>query len=458
MGAHIEGDPIHQFFDSDLAEQSLRYAHQSLGVAVPRISQRIVLPELLENFVLRRRLGEGSFGIAFTCGRKDADPEVTEWVVKLSTNFIRREKVRELDDENAGRPVPLDNIIQPPHRFCIPNFIYDASQYPEAYLHAREALMDEFRNAEYILEPPSMRALTDDEVGAPIKNLSLAQYTLVVRDRKRWQALPGYTHLHPLLHFEPSVPMILSAQADGTLKDLRREVHLDLRPDISKHSITPPLWNLIARQLGSAVAFIDTHTPLAHIDIKPANVLFKSRGTPLDIHCWLSDYGLCEPKNEGVPKSDRLPGTTMYCPDCEEWRDACDQRSVFYRDLSAYQYFATLMDMLRLPCLKLPSSAVVTIHDFLTNTKHIEWKYISEANNGLSLRDSLCSEERLIVSRYRFLHMLWSHLSPYVNTQRENLLGTSASPFMIVTQAIRADASDMFPMFFHLQDALKRVQ
>ena len=179
----------------------------------------------------------------------------------------------------------------------------------------------------------------------------------------------------------------------------------------------------------------------------------------MDIHCWLSEYGLRKPKNESVPISDLLPGTTMYCPNCEEsrWREVWGQHSVFNRDLSAYQYFANLMDMLCMPCLKLPSSAVVTFHDFLP----IEWKYISEpesaANDSLSLRNSLCSEERLIISSYRFLHILWSHLSPCMNMHREILHCTNATSFMIVMQAIRADSSDMFPIVFRLQNAVERV-
>ena len=43
-------------------------------------------------------------------------------------------------------------------------------------------------------------ASADDQVGAPMTNLNITQSAQVMRDHKRWQ-------------IEPSVPMILSAQA-----------------------------------------------------------------------------------------------------------------------------------------------------------------------------------------------------------------------------------------------------
>lgn len=536
-GAHIEGvpAPISSFFDARSVEDSMRYAHDTQGIAEPLISQHLVLNDLLTHYVLRKKLGEGSFGVAFTCGRRDAPETDTQWVVKLSTNLVNRDTIHALEQANAQRPartakdfgassmamthgddelglldsstmaglplyddpiVDLDAVFHPgsanleaphyeefpslshthasPHPFGILRFVLGEWGHEAAHQRARAELTLEFKNAERILEPPSMRQLRaiilgphvseNEAVGKPLQNLNPRQYELAVNDRKRWQSLPGYSHLHPVVHFEPSIPMILSAQADGTLAELRHQIApddgeapLDLRPNVFGGSVTPPLWHRIARQIASAVMFIDTFTDLAHLDIKPENVLFRQNGDlTTNLHCWLSDYGICMPKNQSPPPRDHFPGTGLYCPDARAW-----SQNVLYRDVSIYQYFSTMIDLLRLPCLKRPRPDYSTLEDFVeSTTTDVQWTYLTDADDKTSLRDIFC----LIVpnpnSMYRFIQLLWNTLEPYVHITPGGAtlpIQTGALPFILTIMAMRSRPTDIARIFEAMQNALAHV-
>jgi hypothetical protein len=97
--------------------------------------------------------------------------------------------------------------------------------------------------------------------------LTDAEYADVCQWRDDWTQLPGYAHMHPVVHYDPKIPLLLSLPAEGTIEDLRVNVG-EYTPDIPKQ------WLDIAWQLSEAMHFMLEYTELAHVDVKPANVLY----------------------------------------------------------------------------------------------------------------------------------------------------------------------------------------
>jgi len=285
--------------------------------------------------LLDRSLNRGSFGVAFRIVR-DADEDdrrpkelVREWVVKLPRSLLRPE----LFPRAANDPQPV--------------YIGDALQVQGVSAYARqEAAKDfekEFQNAEQILEPPLFRRL--NRYGGRIVRMPKDDWERLMDARDAWRTLEGYAHLHPVLHYEASFPALISTRADGMLADLRddplyQRYFLRLKPDGDAQDG----WYGFARQITSAVAFILRHTPLAHIDIKPANIFFTRTADTFPIRLQLGDYGVCYPKDDPVG-ANVWSGTASYNPPLARGR----RTQITYGAQSVFQLAATLLAILSMP-------------------------------------------------------------------------------------------------------------
>jgi serine/threonine protein kinase len=199
-----------------------------------------------------------------------------------------------------------------------------------------DAWTDECRIAESLLDPPYVRVLrgrqADNTAGAPLRGLTQAQLERVNTERAAWQQLPGYAHLHPILFFDARLPCLVSTPAQGTAYDLR-EAWRAPRPS--------QRWFSVALQVAEAMRFIDFRSEWAHLDIKPANILYVPDGE--GVHCWLTDYGGMQLKAEPLlPEDDIRVGTRYYWPHRRMKAD----RTCTMQHLSLFQYFATLTDLL----------------------------------------------------------------------------------------------------------------
>jgi hypothetical protein len=253
----------------------------------------------------------------------------------------------------------------------------------------REALVDfckEVGNAEQLLEPPCLRVFRYDAwkrgggadaageeeeeeprakimwrlVGTPVHGLTEEQRLRISADQHRMRAHPGFHHMHRVQHLDRALPAIISEKADGDLFSLRG---LALRTECqwlsySNSSIDqgkpPALWVRICAQLASAFAYIQTHTTMAHVDLKPENVLYQwasssrapTREEPVELRCMLSDYGICHGQNKPACSGRTFPGTRHFNPpiatDLARWREA----NGTMLQLSGFQCAMTALDLL----------------------------------------------------------------------------------------------------------------
>ena len=224
---------------------------------------------LMEHARVTRRLGQGAHGEAFTLM---TDDKRDTWVVKLPTLLLR----------GLRPPLPcrLGALLKETQR---------TADIEEAHAEFRQ----ECRNAEALLDAPEVHALR-------------------------------MHHLHPVVHYDATVPMLLSLPAEGTAERLR----------CSPSEVDA--WCAVARQLVAAVRFILDATKLAHLDIKPGNVFFAGA------HCWLGDFGEVHPQKEPY---DADIGTCYYNPGDRVVPDP----DATLRDQSVFQCLATLMDLWLLP-------------------------------------------------------------------------------------------------------------
>ena len=320
------------FFDEDAMAAAVARAHLSS----PRLEQRPVSG--LERLTLDTFLGGGGTGLAFLCERPRGggvaqDMQKKKWVVKLP-----RAHLRPGIKEEVGR-----NAFACRGR-SISQILMTSQTTPSSAM--TRAFAEECKYAEYALEPPEMRSHVTggDVVGHRLQNLTQADYARIVEARRRFQLLPGHAHLHPLLHFDASLPALFSAAANGTWISLREQIGSELDLPLPQVGVMPAAWTEMAAQLTSAVVFLEEHTQVVHLDIKPDNVFCRDRH-----HFWLGDFGICalDAREKAVGLKDLRAGSVQYLPgpdNDEAWVGV----GTLGR-LSTFQFIATLLDMLRVP-------------------------------------------------------------------------------------------------------------
>lgn len=381
-------------FDTDAKDNDDAYVNHALIAALEAadaadakvvwyVRQRqIPLQNLLQHGQVGRFLGEGSSGAAFQfCF--DAH---TWHAIKLS-------RTRLLDTDALQKPssgaattttntTPLVRLIKalPMHAT------------PKEAIDRQDVLADfggEFANAQQILEAEPFRlhlsSLTPDaqRVGAANSQneqqqqqqeeeeawLKASEYFHAIAQQCRRQAHPGFHHMHKVLHYIESLPAIISELADGSLYDLQKRCTEEqndwLRVQLNRTWLAsqaggsaeegimepPPMWGQIAEQTLLAVAYLEDHTGLAHVDLKPDNIFFHWAGAgaganDVGVRCCIGDYGLCKPLNEPIPphggRGDQT-GTKPYDPHAHaQWRSS----RVPWSALMHHQTLVTLLDLL----------------------------------------------------------------------------------------------------------------
>ena len=133
------------------------------------------------------------------------------------------------------------------------------------------------------------------ENGTDLGTANFVQGREILNELRTLQAHPGYKHLHHILHVTFNYPncTIFSERCDGDL------IHLI--------QYTPKgfVWADLVSQLGNAMNYIHFHS-MAHLDIKPDNVLYKGNRFLLTDFDTLSamDYGIFAGGSNGyVPPS-----------------------------------------------------------------------------------------------------------------------------------------------------------
>jgi serine/threonine protein kinase len=167
-----------------------------------------------------------------------------------------------------------------------------------AHKQARDEALDEFDtefiNYERIMDPQFREYKNGEPVrrGATrMQNVDMITQAGWREELQRMEMHPGYAHIHPLIHFDATIPAIFSEECHGTLTSLRRS-----RPELfeldSSSLATTALWKQIGREVCDAVDYMRTRG-VVHIDMKTDNVLYTEAddGT---FRFMVSDFGRCK--------------------------------------------------------------------------------------------------------------------------------------------------------------------
>jgi serine/threonine protein kinase len=419
--------PFPSFSDPDMVQflsdkQKNRYN-------IITVSQETLDDQLVHaQFSLVRKLGAGSFGTAYLCKRVMDEEEETPFFA----GGQKKGKAATGTASTSFTALPVDVVMKLPNELMVPDALNHAERdltkavCPHKVLlatpgiasafdrrhkfknyreEALQAFGEEFSNAEAFLEPACMRSMrehayccsyddgrrrrsgkrrvlvVDPNVGLPLKDLTPSQYMEYMMELQLMRIHPGHHHMHRVLHYVASIPAIISEYADGSLWELRQSCIEQKRPWLNAPSllsascdgVSPTrLWTQIACQMTSAMDYMRTFSPLAHLDLKPSNVLYRLDSTttaaaaassaPPSIQCMLSDYGLCMPKTGRIPVcpygteyGECFYGTPIYNPDPDTKGAIWTSGAATWQEMSYFQFFATLMDMLLFQKKETPS-------------------------------------------------------------------------------------------------------
>ena len=282
--------------------------------------------------IIQPEIGKGAFGRVFRCTLNGN----RELIVKLPTTLLNL-KVLEIDGNG----------------YLTRNEIYtNEKDKKQQDKEAKNEFMDEFKNAEDILNPLMIKKMKFQAGYAHSFQTSeeLSRFHAETLEMKQH---PGYAHLHKLVHFVPEIPCILSEPCTGCVIDL-----IDTKPDIfslntdSIHFLTmPDIWVDIAYQMGQAMLFMRDICKVSHNDIKPENIFYtpvdaSHHGSGSKYHFQLGDYGICSKSNEEIRLTSLLDGTPWYLPLKGHWTSSeiCTRMQI-----SIFSYAASLLSMINFP-------------------------------------------------------------------------------------------------------------
>jgi serine/threonine protein kinase len=361
----------------------------------------ITAEELKHQLVLTHVLGQGGSGVAFQAHFRGQDV-----VVKLPIRLLKGQ----LPASKKGWT--LTDVLRPKNE-----------QSSDQFTEAHRVMEIECHNAECALEPLELQQLrvrehagllgADRPVPEQFRNPSSGLHSPppewkeisgralrrglpppskltdeVHKALFRWHSHRGYWHMHPVIHYDRDIPLLMSEPALGTIDALRFEVNESTR--------MPTHWLDVAWQLSEAIRFLHDLPRLAHVDIKPSNVLF-TLPSPTRCHIWLSDYGDLYPMHM---HTDFRQGTPLYKPKTFHTFNRFKDVKATFLQQSLYMYFATLMDLF-VPVGKRHSMP----HG---------WFFANQLNIGQSIDDgSFPSAFRPFLERQRSTQMLWASLCYY---------------------------------------------
>jgi serine/threonine protein kinase len=353
------------------------------------VDDHALASELLANkFTAIKKLGMGTYGIAFLCTTPFHTAKDEEVVAKVPVEMVSGNYFQ----GSVKLPRTLAELI----------ISRRTNGYAERFDAGLTELLFEFNVAESIHESGYVRALRIRQyarevcggdrnagqrhlemrllpdraayetavaqmVGKALSGLTPAQYYRAVAEQNMYLEHPGACHIHAYFHFDRTLPVLLSRRQDGTIDDLRTQSKTDrpLRAALtlatdSEHTLPPYLWTQIAVQLGNAMDFLLERALFVHLDLKPENI-FYSRFPTSDkdvyaISCAISDFGLATGPNELIPvvrsadaaTRELMIGTQPYVPSSHSaFSGGWFSGRTTAAQLAKFQFLATLGDMLQ---------------------------------------------------------------------------------------------------------------
>ena len=307
------------------------------------VTQRTASTADIQGMRLARRLGQGSYGVAFL-GRLQT-PHLGEQplVVKLPKALVADAFLPPHPADLPPDTTVADALLPAPRP--------KADGTPVDMEQLRREFLRECRCAARFLEPRGVYAARSHKgIGPVLTPVPGDQWRALREEARAWRAHLGAGHWHQILHLDTTLPALLSAPADGSLQDLQEQPALRALLLFDDRAEGPsPLWLRIAEQLAEAVSFMRASVDITHVDLKPANILYVARAgmVAATLECRISDYGMCHPRDMTTyaDARGRLPGTALYCPTANAAVNKWDGRGTM-GDLSLFQTATTLLDLL----------------------------------------------------------------------------------------------------------------
>ena len=282
------------------------------------------LEETLAGLRIVDRIGEGGFGYAYKCRYKGR-----KYVCKLPSKLV---DAKILVVEASSKRVTIKRKLTGGDCTMIKD--------------SQKEFQTEFKNAELILDPPSLKQDNSDlAAGHAEAHITIEYMNALKRESRSMKMHPGYAHLHKVLHYIPGIPCIFSEACTGNLVGL-----MDRHPALFKinrasyvYSSLPDIWLDVAYQMGQAMLFLQGRCGLSHDDIKHDNIFYKQLDAT-SYHFYLGDYGMCSKYRKNIPCTN-MHGTKWYIPIPTHWSNpvhSAMQRSIF-------AYAASLLSIIKFP-------------------------------------------------------------------------------------------------------------
>lgn len=272
--------------------------------------------------IVGERLGKGAFGTAFRCQFRGI-----EYVIKLPNQMLENGFLFIDDDGFLVRSFKKYDDYSVLNRFKSDFFV-------------------ECRFNGMALESPTHIRLRQSYPGDPLNRADHGEYMRIKNELDIMKSHEGYEHIHKILGFVQGFPAIFSEPCSGSLQGL-----IDADSNIFLGGYATRLsyqWLELAKQIGNAVQYLEYMIEIAHLDIKPGNILYNESldENGKSVFSWkLSDFGLCKEWDRDTDyMTRRLAGTLFYLP--RILKDTKKEKG--YVDFDAYHcslhsYMATLV-------------------------------------------------------------------------------------------------------------------
>lgn len=297
MGVRYNGSPHHQYLGNFLDLRSIVdhdddddddcSKHKQLLFSSSQIIENHLDEDMYKNIIVTgRSLGEGGYGQAFPALYKNPDvknPFMKKCVVKFPILLIKKGIIR---IEANGR---IDVFLK--HEEDRQSFKMAVRNFEDEWKHS---FILRFGRGAY-------------ELGLDQSQWKITgtQFWKAQCDRMKLKHHSGFENIHSIQGIDLHVPLIISDFFDGTLDDLSRLSFMKYDPDMMRQY----MYQCIIPQTYAGLRFMHVNAKLAHMDIKPQNMLYRYVQGKLYPQVVLSDFGCCEDANT---KLDYWVGTVAF--------------------------------------------------------------------------------------------------------------------------------------------------
>jgi serine/threonine protein kinase len=227
-------------------------------------------------FINGKTLGHGSSGITYPAIYKTKDDKQTiECVIKLPMDLMKSGKISIQNNQLM--------IVNP-----------SMHKKSAEYENAIENLEMEWVNSFRLHFGPKM---TNLNIQKNRSNVNRKDFKDAVMEARLIAKHPGFENIHRLFGMDIEIPFLISESFRGTLNELSRILHSQNNYSILFSSMLPQTVN--------GIHFMHNEAHLAHMDIKPENILYRfESANPLSIHCVLCDFGDCKDAMTPIKKTN----------------------------------------------------------------------------------------------------------------------------------------------------------